>query len=47
MNDPTMKTIFDKEERRKQNKRTPAPKRQRPKSKSGMQIIMQLLEQQS
>ena len=47
MNDLTQKSIFDKEERRKQNKRTSAPKRQRPKSKSGMQIIMQLLEQQS
>jgi len=42
MNDPTMKTIFDKEELRKQNKRTSAPKRQRPKAKSNFQLLKEV-----
>ena len=41
MNDPTMKTIFDKEELRKQNKRT-SPKRQRPKAKSNFQLLKEV-----
>ena len=42
----TQKSIFDREQQRKDNKKA-SPKRQRPKGKSGMQVLMQLLEQQS
>ena len=40
----TQKSIFDREQERKDNKKAPTPKRQRPKSKTGMQVLMQLLE---
>ena len=43
----TQKAIFDREQQRKDNKKGTSPKRQRPKGKSGMAVIMQLLEQQS
>ena len=39
----TMKAILDQEQARKDNKRAPAPKRQRPKGKTGMQVLMDLL----
>ena len=42
MNDLTQKSIFDKEELRKQNKRTSAPKRQRPKAKSNFQLLKEV-----
>lgn len=40
----TQKSIFDREQARKDNKKAPTPKRQRPKSKSGMQVLMQLIK---
>ena len=38
----TQKSIFDREQTRKDNKKAP-PKRQRPKGKSGMQVLMGLV----
>lgn len=38
----TQKSIFDREQARKDNKKAP-PKRQRPKAKSGMQVLRDLL----
>ena len=39
----TQKSIFDREQARKDNKKASAPKRQRPKSKSGMQVLTEML----
>lgn len=43
----TVKHILDREQARKDNQPASGPKRQRPKSKTGMQVLMGLISEQS